>query len=121
MMLLALAAKCGFLGANGSTGSFFASANRRSLSSDARPREPTPTVQSLKNWRRVRYFRYSSWMVMVIRSRYPFVIVSSRFSSTLAMTVHAASCRVEILRRFRQPALRHRLRGDGVLAVHLPI
>src|SRR5260370_8449584 len=68
MMLLALAAKCGFFGASGLSASSFSDANRRSFKSEASPSVPRPTLQSLKNCRRVRWSRYwwKEFMAMIL-------------------------------------------------------
>src|SRR5271156_2344831 len=63
MTFLALAVKCGFRGATGSS-VFASAAKNRSLRMEARPMLPRPTEQSLKNWRRVRSRRIRSLRFM---------------------------------------------------------
>src|SRR6516162_1107528 len=60
MTFFALAAKWGLRGASGFSASSLSAANSRSFNNEASPTVPSPTPQSLKNCRRVRYLRNCS-------------------------------------------------------------
>src|SRR5215216_3586595 len=87
MTCLALAGKCGALGASGLLGAGVA-AKSRSFTSEARATEPMPRPQFLKKCRRVSARRFVEYGFIAQF----FVTLSSRLRRTLPTTVHAANC-----------------------------